>query len=266
MTSLHVYFPAAAFATLLLTACGAGGEAELLAEEEATSEDIGQQPPGVEAVFEDHYSEGGTLTVYESPEGLTLMVTGQKGVDDPQLTLNENSLSGIFRAVHPEAERVPEVVEQLSARLDDQHANVAPDESDESDRPTAASADVFKSSTFFYSTVCQTFFASQWEWYEPNYCRYGTAGTTGLGLTTSTTVDAGDRVYTLNDGQGTTRTILYFPNGQSTGHASLWVSPGQWGFGTWPGPFQDYFAGARFHDVGPGSLGVTHHDAKYGIH
>jgi hypothetical protein len=121
-------------------------------------------------------------------------------------------------------------------------------------------APLAKSKDFFDGVVCQIFTFSPTEAYFPNNCTYGVASTLRPGVRTKLTVDALDFVYVLNDGTHDVVVSLYDKFDRLVqGMGTLTMPPGNWGFVTWGGSFQNNYAGARFVSGG-GSIGITHHD------
>jgi hypothetical protein len=65
--------------------------------------------------------------------------------------------------------------------------------------------------------------------------------------------------FTYNDNStGLTRTRLWFNNNPTT-HASLFMSAGLFGFGSWPQFGSGFSVRAGFHDVPNGNIGITLH-------
>jgi hypothetical protein len=255
MTSRFSFLAAAAATGLSALACSGGDETEFSAPQGSQP-----QPQGVQQVFEDHYSENGTLSVYESADGLSITFTGLKGVDQPSATALAGSFADLYLALHPELDSVPTEVAALSARLSEQAANAPRLEQDE---VAPLAAPVTKSQAFFDATICQIFTVSPTEAYYPTYCKYERGSTLRPGVRTSSTVDALDFVYVLNDGNRDVIVTLYdkVRNTPVPGMATLTMhGGGSWGFASWGGTFNNQYAGARFVEFGSGFVGITHHD------
>jgi hypothetical protein len=248
---------AAAVAAFSLMACSAGDEYEL-ATEELAADSAEQQELAAEKVFEEQYSEGGTLSVYDGPGGLTVMVTGRIGVDNPDVAPSGNNLSELYLALRQGADHVPAEVAELSARLEAQRAARLPANAEELPRSDSGEAAppadlVEKSYSVFESNVC---IPTHFDY--PANLRYDKVSCFYLGFysdpagVSTTGYRALDRSYTYNDNSsGQTRTRLFFANGQDTGHRSLFLSAGQWGFAVWP---DNGTANARFHVWPSGSV------------
>lgn len=174
--------------------------------------------------------------------GLTLLVTGGIGVDDPQAIAHDASLAGLYRTLHPEVDEVPFEVEELSTRLDAQRDRLPRDRA------------LDKSQAFFDQTVCAVH--SDRPDLNVITCRYGFVTSPN---TLTLNYPFPDRSFTYNDNSsGQTRTRLY-SNGTPTAHASLFLPAGNWGFGTWPQSGTGFTVRAGFHDRPSGNIGLTIH-------
>lgn len=269
MQSRTLCFAASIVAVLVSSACSGGNEAALVAEELAPIEEAEQQPAGVEKVFEDRYSENGTIQVYENARGLTLLVKGAIGVDDARTIAGAGSLENLFRTVHPELDRLPLEVEELSARLEAQRGDAelparevdeadVIDETDAVDQIPAPAATLDKSRSFFDSTICTSWFDSNLGMnFVKEDCKYSfvfSSGSLNLNYPLQSRVS-----FTYNDNStGTTRTRLWFRN-NPTAHASLFLGAGLWGYASWPDYGPEYSVRAGLHDVASGNIGITRH-------
>jgi hypothetical protein len=163
----------------------------------------------------------------------------------------------------PEIDRVPAEVQQLSTRLDAQRTIAQRDTigvtADAAASPTST---LDKSQSFFDTSLCRSYndFTLDKQFTKLD-CKYGVVTVPGkIGVNYP---DADLVSFTYNDNAASapqTRTRLWFNNNPTT-QASMFLSAGQFGFGSWPQFGSGYSVRSSFHAPNgtSGNIGITLH-------
>jgi hypothetical protein len=223
-------------------------------------------------LFEGHYSETGSIQVYEAGGHLAVQVLGRIGVDDHLVVgelLASGDLSHAYSTLHPEAENAPEELRALDARWKRELAVAAASPEvkaaiEARAKVPASAAIVDKSRSSFLSTACQTFgpWFDQWI---PDLCRFSEA-TTGIVQVNCTNAScnsqwvhhAGDRAFIWNEGSRPGQVGFFDINAQG---GLDYYRPGTMAPQTW-GYFTNNFDTVNYGvqlDRGSESFGITHH-------
>ncbi len=251
-----------AIATLFgATACGGGDISELTpAETTSETEDIAadESVSAAEVVFEDHYSEGGTFTIYETDAGLAVSLTGAIGQDDEAMAgrmLASGTLVDTYLGLHPERAGAPDALVALSERFERQLAE-AP--AREANAEATHGAPQEKSLSSFMSNVCVTHYVPPSFKYVPEHCEYQYNWHAICGWAT---VDAYDWVFGWNESAyGSTTRLHNSSTGAVVGNPG-YLNAWTWGYFWWGGTFSNYYACMTLDGSGTGgNLGISHHD------
>jgi hypothetical protein len=223
---------------------------------DAESSDDGAWVEGAKVVYELRYSPTGAFTIIEDADGaIAAGVRGRIGVDDARagmIAIGRKTFEQAFIDLQPAGTPVPEVLRQLSLRLQAQRANLpaaAPDQLEPPDVP----ATLNKDRNGFLATACQTFVIGA-ETYIPNNCQfqYDTQR-----VCTNWTMDSGDISFGWNEGGAPARHSL---SGSTTYY---YTQGGHWGWVWWPGNYTNQRTCFTYQPPileADTNLGVTHHD------
>jgi len=210
------------------------------------------------ALFEDPSTSGPRLDIYDSGGEATIAVSGPIGTEAALSGFNgQESLTDIYRALHPEVATVPSELVALDEQIRPKLAALRA-------RPRAATeaapALIEKSESAFNSAVCKNFTEGSAR-YTVKYCNWGLA----CGVTTNWAkpeILPGDRTYAWNhnDKSSTLRWLL--PN-TYTPVASAVIPPYWWTWMTYTGGGGPFWATLDGGAACQQERGITWHSLSF---
>lgn len=218
----------------------------------------------VDYLFKDQHSSGPRLDVFTLPDGgISVSVGGPIGSEtDALLSASAESLSDLYRLLHPEVTGVPDELVDLDRTLAPEIAR------QRAAGPVAGEvlprASIEKSQSSFQATVCQTFTNGVYEGWNPVECQYS-ENTTGLWVGTPSKITALDRTYGWNDVGGSAMLCLFTPTGSNNTGTQCITLPSYWW--NWMsmsggGPYYSSLVSNTYPQIS-GPRGLTHHDYYY---
>jgi hypothetical protein len=224
--------------------------------------------PEARALFKDPSSSGPRLDVYDVDGHAAIAVSGPIGSEERVAGLSgDESLAEIFRALHPDAAKMPSELGALDARIAPELAAIRA-----AARPAqeATPATFDKSQSAFNSTVCKNFPGSSSTYvYKPQQCDYRAVGgdVAGVGIQfgnpNTSLIQSGDRTYGWNNNASqASLTWFYIPPGGGVAPGGGISIPAYWW--TWcsvtgGGPYFAYLASNNWQLADGGDKGLTWH-------
>jgi hypothetical protein len=226
-----------------------------------TPESASASTPSSEAIvlFKDPSETGPRLDVYDFDGHAAISVGGPIGTESvlSAAAAATDSITDLYRALHPETTDVPAELVALSERLAPALAELRAQP--HSDAPPVS---VDKTQAAFNSTVCKNFSEGAVK-YIPLACPWSGSTTSRQIFNWPLNITAGDRTYAWNPNQANATLNWWAANAQGqfviVGSINLpaywwnWMSMGS------GGPF---FAQLNLA-YGTGELGLTHHDYRF---
>jgi len=217
-----------------------------------------------EYLFKDPHSSGPRLDVLALDDGgVSVSVGGPVGSEtDALLSASPESLSDLYRLVHPEVTSVPDELLDLDRALAPEIAK------QRAAGPVAGEllprATIEKSQSSFMANACQTFTVSNQEGWTPVECKYS-ENTTGLWVGTPSNITGLDRTYGWNDVGGSAMLCLFTPQGSNNTNTQCITLPAYWW--NWismsgGGPYYASLISNTYPQIS-GPRGLTHHDYYY---
>jgi hypothetical protein len=164
-------------------------------EDPSTESEVAQDE-GADVLFEEPYSESGSITVTRGDDGnLAVGVSGGIGTDDPRAAVaavSGKTLLETYAALHEDGHPAPDDLRELSAEFAEQRAaELAAMGHEEARLDPAAAAAQPKDANAFYANACQLIggnFEGYWPQecpFMPNWhgiCTFGNIGTNDLSI------------------------------------------------------------------------------------